>query len=331
MKAIRLPQTGDAELLELIDRPIPDPGPHDLRLRVMAAGVNYADVLVRRGLYQPMPDMPAYPGLEVAGTVDAVGDRVTRFRPGDRVVANVPAGGYAQYALTREAMAAALPDDIDFDLAAGLPVAGMTAYHLTHTVAAPEPGQFVVDYAAAGAVGSVVIGLAKTRGARVIALVGSAEKAARALELGADWAIDYRAETDVPARVRELTAGHGADVIYDSVFGAAAHDDLAMAAPRARIVWYGIAGGLPNSKKLLAAMLRRFTDSPTMSLYHLISSLRFDAARHAAGWPELFAALRSGRARLPLAGVYPLAEAARAHRKLESRATMGKLVLRPWD
>lgn len=331
MKAILLPRAGDAEVLELVEIPIPEPGSREMRLRVLSAGINFADVLTRRGVYQPMPELPTYPGLEVAGVVDAIGAGVTRFRVGDRVVANATSGGYAQYALAREALTVALPAAIDFDLAAGLPVAGMTAYHLTHTVAAPEPGQVVVDYTAAGAVGSLAIGLAKARGATVIGLVGSADKAARALELGADHAIDYVAEADVPGRVRELTGGRGADVIYNAVFGPTAADDLAMAAPRARIVWYGIAGGLPNSKLLLAALIRRFADSPTVSLYHLVSSLRFDAARHAAGWPELFEHLRAGRARLPLHATYPLAETARAHRDLESRATMGKLVLHPWE
>jgi len=331
MRAIRLTEIGEPENLQLVDEPEPFPGPGEICLRVQAAGVNYADVLIRRGLYQPMPALPMIPGMESAGTVVSVGEGVECPVPGDRVAALTAVGGYAQYARAYAAAAVRLPADLDFDAACGLPVSGMTAYHLTHTVAPLEPGMVAVNYAAAGAVGGMINGLAKMRGATVIALAGSSAKLARARELGADHAFNYRSETDIPARVKELTGNRGADIIYNSVFGPTVGDDLRMLAPRGHVVWYGVAGGLPNTKHLLAGLLRRFVDAPTFTLYHLMASARYDIVRHLAGWQEMFGYLRAGKVRLSLQGVYPLAEAPRAHRELESRATMGKLVLHPWD
>ncbi len=329
MQAVYLEKTGDADNLKLVEQPVPQPGPGEVRIEVAAAGINFADVLVRRGLYQPMPELPLVPGLEVAGTIDAIGEGVTHLAGGERVAALVGQGGYARYALASAKGVVTLPDDLTFDLAAGLPVSGMTAYHLTHTVAAPQPGAWVVNYAAAGSVGSLVNGLAKTCGARVIALVGSEKKAARARELGADHVIDYRAHKDVAGAVLDLTAGHGADVIYNSVFGPTVRDDLKMLALRGHIVWYGIAGGLPNPKHLLVALMRRFTASPTFTFYHLITSVKHDARRHNEGWGRLFDYLLARQAELPLHGAYPLSRVAAAHTALENRETMGKLVLHP--
>lgn len=330
MQAIRLAAIGDPENLNMVEEPEPLPGPGQICLKVKSAGVNFADVLTRRGSYQPMPPLPLTPGMETAGEVVSIGEGVAHLHPGDRVAALTATGGYAQYAVAYAVAAIRLPDDLDFDAACGLPVSGMTAYHLTHTVAPLAPGMVAVNYAAAGSVGSMINGLAKARGATVVALAGSGEKLARARELGADHAIDYRNESDVPARVKELTGGHGADVIYNSVFGPTVGDDLRMLAPRGHVVWYGIAGGLPNTKLWLAAMMRRFIDSPTFTFYHLMASARYDIVRHLQGWNELFDYLQTGKTRLPLHGVYPLAEASRAHRELENRATMGKLVLKPW-
>jgi len=330
MKAIRIKEHGGVEVLQTIDLPVPEPGPGQVRIKVEAAGINFADVLTRRGTYYPLPKLPIVLGTDAAGTIDALGEGVTHLQAGQRVVAVSFAGAYAQYVIAPALAAVPLPDDIDVDLAAGLPVSGMTAYHLTHTVAPPAPGQTVVNYAAAGSVGSLVNGLAKDRGATVIALVGSEEKAARARELGADHTINYRAESDVPARVRELTGGRGAEVIYNSLMGQTIADDFAMLAPLGHIVWFGIAAGMPNTKLLLAAMMRKFPDAPTVTLYHLLASIQHDPQRHLQGWQELFAALREGRARLPIHAVFPLSEAAAAHDEIESRVSMGKIILKPW-
>ncbi|MDP8223045.1 MAG: zinc-binding dehydrogenase [Candidatus Lernaella stagnicola] len=329
MQAIRLEGPGAPDSLRLVEQAIPEPGQKQVRIRVAAAGVNFADVLVRHGAYQPIPTFPLIPGLEIAGVVDAVGDSVDQAILGRRVVALVEQGGYAQYAVAHVAAVVDVPEDLPLETAAGLPVSGMTAYHLTHTVAAPEPGDWVVNYAAAGSVGSLINGLARARGAHVIALVGSDDKAARARELGAEQVLNYRDAENLPEAVAELTAGHGADVIYNSVFGSTVGDDFKMLAPRGQLVWFGVAGGMPNSKRLLAGMMRRFADAPRFSLYHLGASVKHDAERHRQGWQELFAHLRDGTARLPLHGVYALADAAVAHAALESRATMGKLVLKP--
>lgn len=330
MKAIRLSQTGDPSLLETIDLDLPAPGASEVRIKVMSAGVNFAEVLIRRGLYLPMPQLPLVLGTDSAGVVDALGEDVTKLTLGQRVVATTARGAYAQYVVAPAAAVVVLPDDIDFDLAAGLPVSGMTAYHLTRTLMDIKPGMSVVNYAAAGSVGSLINGLAATRGATVIALAGGTAKCARALELGAAHAIDYLAEQDVPARVRELTGKRGAEVIYNSLMGPTVADDLRMLAPFGRIFYFGAAAGLPNARHLLAGLMRRFVDTPTITMYHLLSHLRHDPAGHRAAWPHLFAALRAGQARLPLHAVYPLTDAARAHAAVEERQTMGKCVLKPW-
>ncbi len=330
MKAIRLSEIGEPTRLELVDLEPPAPRAGQVRLKVMAAGVNFAEVLIRRGLYLPMPKLPLIPGADAAGVIDALGEGVADFSPGQRVVATVAQGAYAQYVVAPTSSVVPLPDDIDFDLAAGLPVSGMTAWHLTRTLVELRPGLTVLNYAAAGSVGSLINGLAAARGATVIALAGGPEKCARALSLGATQAIDYLVERDVPARVAELTGGRGADIVYNSVMGPTVGDDLRLLAPLGRIFYFGAAAGLPNAKHLLVGLMRRFIDTPTITMYHLLTHLRHDPAAHRAAWPQLFAALRAGEARLPLHGVYPLADAARAHDDVEQRRTMGKCVLHPW-
>lgn len=330
MKAIFLARPGGVEQLEMTEQPQPRPAPGEVLVKVESAGVNFADVLIRRGLYRPLPAFPLIPGTDTAGTIEAVGEGVSHLTVGQRVVALSARGGYAQYAAVPAAGAVPLPDEIDFDLAAGLPVSGMTAYHLTHTVCDLAPGKTLVVYAAAGSVGSLTIGLAKTKGATVIALVGSPAKAERALELGADHVINYTEETDVPARVIELTGGRGVDAIHNSVLGPTIADDFRMIAPFGQIVWFGIAAGLPNSKQLLASMMRRFVDSPTLTFYHLLASVRHDPKRHRQGWQTLFGYLLDGKARLPIHAVYPLFRAKQAHEELENRQTLGKCILKPW-
>ncbi|HPQ69183.1 MAG TPA: zinc-binding dehydrogenase [bacterium] len=330
MNVIRLSEIGEPTRLELIDLEPSRPRAGQVRLKVMAAGVNFAEVLIRRGLYLPMPKLPLIPGTDAAGVIDALGEGVADFAVGQRVVATVPQGAYAQYVVAPASAVVPLPDDIDFDLAAGLPVSGMTAWHLTRTLVELRPGLTVLNYAAAGSVGSLINGLAAARGATVIALAGGSEKCARALSLGATEAIDYLVERDAPGRVAELTGGRGADIVYNSVMGPTVGDDLRMLAPFGRIFYFGAAAGLPNAKHLLVGLMRRFVDTPTITMYHLLAHLRHDPAVHRAAWPQLFAALRAGEARLPLHGVYPLAEAARAHEDVEQRRTMGKCVLHPW-
>jgi len=330
MLAIRLEQTGGIEELKLIETPAPEPGHGEVRIKVEAAGVNFADVLIRRGLYLPMPNLPVIPGTDVAGTIDALGEGAEQLSVGQRVVATIPRGGYAQYATAPTFAVVPLPAGIDFDLASGLPVSGMTAYHLTHTITTLASGMTVVNYAAAGSVGSLIIGMAKTQGAKVIALVGSEAKACRARELGAEAAINYLTTDDVPAAVRELNLGQGVDVVYNSVMGKTVADDLNMLKPLGHAIWFGIAGGLPNSKLLLASFMRHFPDSPTITFYHLLSSLLHDQKRHVTGWSRLFTYLLSGQAQLPIHAAYPLAQAAQAHSDLENRRTMGKCVLKPW-
>ena len=331
MKAIWLERTGAANRLKLVDKPVPEPGPGQVRIKVESAGVNFADVLTRRGEYYPQPEMPLVPGTDVAGAIDALGEGVDGLQEGEHVVAITPHGGYAQYCLTAAAAVVPLPDGIDFDLAAGLPVSGMTAYHLTHSITALAPGKTVVNYSAAGSVGSLINGLAKTRRARVIALVGSAAKVERVRELGADEVILYPEEDDVPARVRELTGGRGVDVIYNAVMGKTIADDMKMLAPLGHAVWFGIAGGMPNAKLLLASLMRKFTQAPTITMYHLLAHMMHDPERHRHGWGELFGYLLAGKCCLPLHDIYPLGQAARAHEDLESRSTMGKCILKPWN
>ncbi|MFN0071938.1 MAG: zinc-binding alcohol dehydrogenase family protein, partial [Chloroflexota bacterium] len=217
MHAIQVTKYGGPEVLELSQVPTPEPGPGQVRIKVVATSVNFADIQGRKAPYHTSAPPPFIPGLEAAGTIDAVGPGVSGFEVGQRVAALADGGSYAEYAIARTIGVFPIADSIRWEFAAVFPSVGTTAFNLLTLAARIQPGETVLIHAAAGGVGSTAVQLARVLGAgRIIGTVGSTEKAELIATLGADEAINYRTES-VPERVMQITGGLGADVILDAV------------------------------------------------------------------------------------------------------------------
>ena len=313
MKAVQFSQHGEADVLQIVELPTPQPQAGEVVIKVKAAGVNYADVLQRKGTY-PMPvTLPFVTGYEVAGVVESVGEGVTHLQPGQRVMAMVPNGGYAEYALAQAAQAFPLPDGLGDAEATALLVQGMTAVGLLHT------GNYdsVLVLAAAGGVGSVLVQLAKNHGKRVIAAVGSEAKKAAVLALGVDAAISY-AEADWVQQVRDATDGQGVAATFDAIGGAVGVGALQTLGAGGTGVIYGSASGEPT----MLAGQQLIGQVQAVRGYTLFA----DAAKFGEYANELIGFLVAGKLTLPVQ-TYPFADVQTAHRALESRQTQGKVVL----
>ncbi len=322
MRAIRVYETGGREKLVYDELPLPEPGPDQVRVKVAAVGVNFIDVYHRSGLY-PLP-LPFTPGSEIAGFVDAVGDAVTDFAVGEPVASAAAIGAYAEYALVPASKLVRVPAQLDPQLAAAAILQGMTAHYLAYSTFPLKPGDTTLIHAAAGGVGLLLVQMAKKIGARVFGTVGSAEKAALARAAGADEVILYRQE-DFSAAVRSFTDGRGVDVVYDSVGVATYEASLNCLRPRGYLVLFGQSSGAvpPLNPLLLSSKGSLFLTRPTLTHY--------TATREELDWRagDLFGWLAAGELTLRIDRTYPLAEAAEAHRALESRETAGKVLLIP--
>ncbi|EGY26347.1 MAG TPA: quinone oxidoreductase [Desulfovibrio sp.] len=324
-KAIFFHETGGPEVLRWEDHVPGAPGPGEALVRHGAVGLNFIDVYHRTGLY-PLPSLPAIPGMEGAGTVEAVGEGVTELtgvRPGDRVAyAGNPVGAYAQRRLIPAHRLVALPDDIDFVTAAGMMLRGMTARYLLYGCYPVREGTTMLVHAAAGGVGSLVVPWARHLGATVIGTAGDEAKAQRALANGCQHVILYRSE-DVAVKVRELTDGRGVDVVYDSVGQATFMASLDCLRPMGTLVSFGQSSGSvePFSPSLLAAKGSLFLTRPSLMHY---TAQRADLLAHAR---DLFDVVRAGIVQVQVNQTFPLEQAAEAHRTLESRRTTGSTVL----
>ncbi|BFR47840.1 quinone oxidoreductase [Nitratidesulfovibrio sp. HK-II] len=324
-KAIFFHETGGPEVLRWEDHVPGTPGPGEALVRHGAVGLNFIDVYHRTGLY-PLPALPAIPGMEGAGTVEAVGEGVTELtgvRPGDRVAyAGNPVGAYAQRRLIPAHRLVALPDDIDFVTAAGMMLRGMTARYLLYGCYPVREGTTMLVHAAAGGVGSLVVPWARHLGATVIGTAGDEAKAQRALANGCQHVILYRNE-DVAVKVRELTDGRGVDVVYDSVGQATFMASLDCLRPMGTLVSFGQSSGSvePFSPSLLAAKGSLFLTRPSLMHY---TAQRADLLAHAR---DLFDVVRAGIVQVQVNQTFPLEQAAEAHRTLESRRTTGSTVL----
>ena len=318
--AIVARQAGGPEVLtyEDIERPVPGPG--QLLVKVGAAGVNFIDTYKRSGTYK-VP-FPFTPGSEAAGTVEAVGDHVTGFVPGDRVATAEGINCYADYALVDEAAALPVPHGLDDLTAAALPLQGITAHYLMNSTFKVEPGHTVLLHAGAGGVGLLLIQLLKARGAEVITTVSTDEKEQLAREAGADHVLRYEG---FAARVRDITSGTGADVVYDGVGKDTFDGSLAALRVRGMLVLFGAASGPvpPVDPQRLNAGGSLFLTRPTIGHY-----LR-DAAERRWRSGEVFAAAADGSLKVRIGARYPLVQAAQAHRDLEGRRTTGKVILVP--
>ena len=320
MRAIRFARAGGPEVLELVDVPAPEPAAGEVLVAVEHAGVNFIDTYHRTGLY-PVP-LPSGIGLEGVGVVTAVGDGVVDRRVGQRVAWADRLGSYAEAVTVAADRTVVVPAGLAPATACALMLQGMTAHYLAASTFPLSEGRTALVYAAAGGVGRLLVQLAAQRGARVLACTSSEEKAAAVRALGAAETIPYR-EVDVAARVRELTGGVGADVVYDSVGAATWRASLAAARPRGTVVFYGNASGPipPMDLQELARHGSLFTTRPRLG-DHV-------ATPEELSWRAgvLFDLAASGRLDVHVHGHRALADAAAAQAELESGTTSGKLLL----
>jgi NADPH2:quinone reductase len=323
-KAIVISQTGGPEVLRWVDYDPGQPGPGEVRLRHEAVGLNFIDVYHRTGLY-PLPSLPAVPGMEGSGKVEAVGDGVTEVAAGDRVAyAGLPPGAYAQVRRIPADRVVKLPESITTHQAAAMMLQGMTARYLLRGCFDVKAGDTILIHAAAGGVGSIVCQWAKHLGATVIGTVGSEEKAATATNNGCDYPILYTKEEFV-ARVKEITNDRGVDVVYDSVGQATFMKSLDCLRPLGTMVSFGQSSGpvAPLELGLLSAKGSLFLTRPTLMTY---TAKREDLLTHAR---DLFEVVDKGVVKVEIRQTYPLSDAARAHRDLEGRRTTGSSILLP--
>lgn len=323
MRAVRMARSGGPEVLQLTDVPVPTPAPGQVLVRNAAVGLNFIDVYHRTGLY-PLP-LPSGLGLEGAGTVEAIGEGVDRFKPGDRIAyANGPPGAYAPFHQVDQGRAVRLPDAVSFETAAASMLKGMTAEFLVRRVFHVKQGLTILVHAAAGGVGLILCQWAKALGATVIGTVGDETKAALAQAHGCDHVILYRTE-NVAERVRAITGGAGVAVVYDSVGAAMVDASLDSLGKRGLFVSFGNASGpVPAIEPLrLSRAGSLFMTRPTLFDY-VATTEDLDASAAA-----LFDVIQGGAVKIEIGQTFPLEKVREAHEALESRATTGSTLLIP--
>ncbi|MGC4082512.1 MAG: quinone oxidoreductase [Vicinamibacterales bacterium] len=320
MKAIVVEEYGGPEQLKLVELPKPEPGPSEAIVKVAVSGVNFIDVYFRSGLYKA--PFPVGIGSEAAGIVDAVGADVTDVRVGDRVAFAMTRGSYAEYVKVPASGLVPVPDGVSFDQAAAVLLQGMTAHYLTRSTFPLKSGDTCLVHAAAGGTGALVVQMAKAAGARVLGTVSTEQKAAIARAAGADEVINY-VEHDFQAEARRLTGGRGVDVVYDGVGRSTYEKSLDSLRPRGMLVLFGNASGPvpPLDPLVLNTKGSLFLTRP--SLAHYIANR--DELLWRAG--ELLDMVARGTLTVRVDATYPLDRAADAHRALEGRGTMGKLLI----
>lgn len=328
MRAIRIHEVGGPEVLQLEDVAEPRPEAGQVLIRVAFAGLNFADTLIRRGRYLLQPAFPYVPGLEVSGTVAALGPGVDagRFPLGARVAAlTLGGGGYAELAVAKAAYTIPLPETLGLDVGAAFPLQAFSVYHALSTAGRLALGETVVVHAAAGGSGSLALQLARLLGAgRVIGTAGGPDKVRLVRELGADEAIDYLRE-NFPARVNELTAGRGTDLVLETVGGQTLERSFECLAVLGRVVTFGNASHAQADLNSLWGRLR--TRSQTLAGFNFSAALARPELRDAS-FTTLLDYLTAGRLRVVLRHCHSLAAAGPAQAGLENRKTVGKILLR---
>jgi synaptic vesicle membrane protein VAT-1 len=339
MRAIWITKAGGPEVLEVRESPDPQPGPGEVRIAVRAAGLNFAEVMARQGLYPDAPKLPCVVGYEVAGVVDALGASVTGLEVGQRVLALVRFGGHAESVCAPAARVLPMPDDMDFTEGAALPVNYLTAYHMLFRVANLRPGARVLVHMAAGGVGIAVLQLCRTVPDVVTFGTASSAKHDVLRSEGCTHPIDYRV-SNYATRVRELTGGEGVDLVLDPLGGRDWKRGLGLLRPVGQLIAYGFANLSGGEKRSLRRLASQLTGVPLLTPFgmmdrnHTVSGVnlghlwdRSDLLRE-----ELAALLdlwRAGAIRPRVDGVYPFEEAAAAHRRISERRNIGKVVLVP--
>ena len=329
MKAVRVHETGPAEVLRYEDVDDPKPRAGEALVKIAAAGVNYLDVYYRSGFHwggHHKRPLPYIPGAEAAGTVVAVGPGATDVKVGDRVAYGISNGygSYAELCAIPSWHLYKLPSSVSFETAAATMLQGMTAHYLTHSTVAVKRADTVLVHAAAGGTGLLLVQIAKMRGARVFGTVSTGDKARLVLQVGADAAINY-IEHDFAIGIKKLTDGAGVNVVYDSVGQATFEKSLDVLAPLGSLVIFGQASGpvppfdtaILNAKGSLSLMRPSLT-------HHVVNYA--DVARRAG---DLFNWITAGRLNITIGNSFPLSAAAQAHRALESRQSAGKILLIP--
>lgn len=323
MRAITLPEFGGPDALVLADVPTPTPAAGQVRIRVAAAGVNRADLLQRQGYYAPPPGESELPGLEVSGTIDALGDGVSGWAVGDEVCALLAGGGYAEYVTVAAAQVLPAPEGVGLVEAAALPEVVCTVWSNVFLTANLQPGETLLIHGGSSGIGTMAIQLAREVGARVAVTAGSAAKLEACRELGAEILVNYR-EQDFVEEVRAATGGSGADVILDNMGAKYLGRNVETLATSGRLVIIGMQGGTKGELDISALLRKRAAVIAT--------SLR---ARPAAEKATIVAAVREhvwpliavGRVRPVVHRTFPLAEAAAAHIELDAGTHIGKVLL----
>jgi NADPH2:quinone reductase len=326
MRAVAIDRFGGPEVLDVRDVDVPAPGPGEVRVRVAFAGVNYIDVYMRSGVYARSSTykspLPMVLGMEGAGAIAAIGDAVEGVQIGQRVAWCIVRGAYAEHAIVPAWRLVPVPEGVPLDVACALMLQGSTAHYLTHSAWPLREGETCLVHAAAGGVGQLLTQLARRRGAAVIATVGTPEKAAVARACGADHAILYR-EVNFRDEVRRITAGAGVDVVYDSVGRDTVHDSIRSLRRRGLCVMFGASSG---QVECVAPLELAEAGSVFFTRPHLADYMR-DANEIRGRADDLFAAYTGGTLSVAIDRVVPLTEVALAHRRLEGRKSLGKLLL----
>ena len=336
MRQAVIARHGSPDVFEIREHPDPSPAAGELRIRVRAAGVNFADVLSRLGLYPDAPKPPMVVGYEVAGHVDAIGSEVTGFATGDRVMALTRFGGYSDVALAPAGHCFKFPDQLSDAEAAALPVNYLTAALALYRMAALAPNETVLIHNAGGGVGVAATQLACLRRAHVIGTASAAKHhALRAF--GVEHAIDYR-HGDVAEEVRQITKGRGVDVILDPIGGTSFLSSYKLLAPLGRLIVFGLSAAAPAERRSWWQAFRAWKATPKFDPLSLINRNRGVFGLHVGHlWDEreklvplmemLLSELRAGRLRPVVAKTFPLDRAGDAHRYIQSRSNIGKVVL----
>lgn len=323
MKAILCTEWGGPDRLQLAELPLPQPRAGEVRLRVLAAGVNFPDALIIQKKYQVQPTLPFVPGTEVAGVVDAVGE-VVRMTPGTRVVAFVGIGGFAEYVCVKAALTLPLPHEVSDEVAAAFTMIYATSHHALFDRGQLQPRETLLVLGAAGGVGLAAVELGKLVGARVIAAASSEEKLGACRTAGADEVINYSTQ-DLRETIKAMSDGRGIDVVYDPVGGSYAEPALRSLAWRGRFLVVGFAAGAIPSIRLNLLLLK---EASLVGVYWGEFAKR-EPARNAKMIGELMSWLVQGKLRPHVSQVYPLSETPKAIDDLLQRRAIGKLVIRP--
>jgi synaptic vesicle membrane protein VAT-1 len=337
MRAAFVTKYGGPDVLQIRETDIPRTGPQDVRIQVRAIGLNFADVLMRTGIYPDTPKPPFIPGMEFSGIVSETGSEVTSVKTGDKVMGYSRTGSHAEYVVVNQRMVGPIPGTMSFHEAASFLIIYLTAYHGLHTLGKLQTGEKVLIHAAAGGVGLAAIQLAKEKNAEVFGTVGSAFKEKIALERGLDHYINY--STDNFARViRSKTDGYGVDVIMDAVGGRVFRPGWKLLAPMGRYVLYGLADAIGKDSFSYLKASKSLLSMPPLLLPTLISSNKTVAGfnlstltgktaylRKAAD--DLLALYTKGIAKPYIGKVFPFKDIARAHAYLQQRESVGKVVV----